>query len=159
EDYTMYFNEKLRDRIGMNGAWFNSGDNIVYASNSRSMARFGLLMLNKGKWQNEIILNENFFDQATTTSQNINLSYGYLWWLNGKPSYHLPQSQSEFQGSIIPSAPDDMFMALGKNDQKIYVIPSKNMVVVRMGDAANNVNAALSDFGELLWQKINAVIN
>src|SRR5690606_33220156 len=72
EDYTMYFNEKLRDRIGMNGAWFNSGDNIVYASNSRSMARFGLLMLNKGKWQNEIILNENFFDQATTTSQNIN---------------------------------------------------------------------------------------
>ena len=154
-----YVNSRLGTPIGMTGAFFNSGYNKIFISKPRSMARFGLLMLNKGKWQNEIILNENFFDQATTTSQNINLSYGYLWWLNGKPSYHLPQSQSEFQGSIIPSAPDDMFMALGKNDQKIYVIPGKNMVVVRMGDAADNVNAALSDFDEVLWQKINAVIN
>jgi CubicO group peptidase (beta-lactamase class C family) len=119
------------------------------------MARFGLLMLNKGKWENTTILNETFFDEATNTSQNINLAYGYLWWLNGKSSFKLPQSELQFQGSIIPSAPNNMYMALGKNDQKIYVIPSKKMVVIRMGETANNVNLALSDFDNVLWQKIN----
>lgn len=157
QSWTNYFNSRLRDKIGMDGAWFQSGNNSVYASTTRSMARFGLLMVNKGKWENSTILNENYYNAATNSSQNINLSYGYLWWLNGKNSFHLPQSQLQFSGSIIPSAPNDMFMALGKNDQKIYVIPSKNMVVIRMGDAADNVNLALSDFDNVLWQKITAL--
>ena len=89
------------------------------------MARFGLMALNKGKWNGTQIVNETYFNQATSTSQNINLSYGYLWWINGEDNYHLPQSQTQFPGSIIPTAPNDMFMALGKNDQKIYVVPSK----------------------------------
>lgn len=157
QSWNSYFNTKLRDKIGMNGSWFTSGNNIVYNSTTRSMARFGLLMLNKGKWENEVILNESYFNEATNTSQNINLGYGYLWWLNGKANYHLPQSQATFQGSIIPTAPNDMYMALGKNDQKIYVIPSKKMVVIRMGDAADNANLALSDFDETLWTKITAL--
>ena len=157
QSWSNYFNTRLRDKIGMDGAWFQSGNNSIYASTTRSMARFGLLIANKGKWENTIILNENYFNAATNTSQNINLSYGYLWWLNGKSNYHLPQSQLQFSGSIIPSAPNDMFMALGKNDQKIYVIPSKKMVVIRMGDAADNVNLALSDFDDVLWQKISAL--
>jgi CubicO group peptidase (beta-lactamase class C family) len=157
QSWNTYFNTKLRDRIGMNGTWFTSGNNIVYNSTTRSMARFGLLMLNKGKWESDVILNESFFNEATNTSQSINLGYGYLWWLNGKANYHLPQSQATFQGSIIPTAPNDMFMALGKNDQKIYVIPSKKMVVIRMGEAAANVNLALSDFDKILWTKINAL--
>lgn len=157
KSFNTYFNIKLRDKIGMDGSWFSLDNNSVYTSTTRSMARFGLLMLNKGKWNSEQIINENYFNAATTTSQSINLSYGYLWWLNGKSSYHLPQSQLQFSGSIIPSAPNDMFMALGKNDQKIYVVPSKKMVVIRMGNAADNVNLALSDFDETLWQKINAL--
>jgi CubicO group peptidase (beta-lactamase class C family) len=152
-----YFNTKLRDKIGMNGNWVQLGVNSVYTSTSRTMARFGLLMLNKGKWENNQILNEAYFNDATTTSQNINLGYGYLWWLNGKASYHLPQSQLTFPGSVIPTAPNDMFMALGKNDQKIYVVPSKNMVIIRMGDAADGENLALSDFDETLWEKISAL--
>lgn len=157
QSFTSYFNSKLKTKIGMDGDWFTSGNNSVYGSTTRSMARFGLLALNKGKWNGTTVLNENYFNQATPTSQNINLSYGYLWWLNGKASYHLPQSQYQFSGSIIPTAPNDMFMALGKNDQKIYVIPSKKMVIIRMGDAADTVNLALSDFDTVLWQKISAL--
>lgn len=159
QTWANYFNTKLRDKIGMNGSWLTLDNNIVYFSTTRSMARFGLLMLNKGKWKNNTILNEAFFNAATTTSQNINLGYGYLWWLNGKSSYHLPQTQLQYPGSIIPNGPNDMFMALGKNDQKIYVIPSKKMVVVRMGEAANtdNPSFALSGFDNELWQKINAL--
>ena len=155
-----YFNEKLRDKIGMstNGIWYNNADgNRIYFSNTRSMARFGLLALNKGKWNQTTVVNEDYFTTATTTSQNINLAYGYLWWINGKSTYHLPQTQFQFNGSLIPSAPSDMFCALGKNDQKIYVVPSLKMVVVRMGNAADNVNLALSDFDNILWQKIKAL--
>jgi CubicO group peptidase (beta-lactamase class C family) len=159
QTWTNYFNTKLRDKIGMTGgSWINSGDGLsVYWSTTRNMARFGLLALNKGKWNTQVILNETYFNDATNTSQPINQSYGYLWWLNGKTSYHLPQSQLQFSGSIIPSGTNDMFMALGKNDQKIYVIPSKKMVVIRMGDAADTSTFGLSDFDTVLWQKINAL--
>ena len=159
QTWNNYFNTKLRDKIGMTGTWIESGDDLsVYTSNTRSMARFGLLALNNGKWNDTQVINSSFFTAAVTPSQSINKSYGYLWWLNGKESFHLPQTQVEFNGSIVPNAPADMYMALGKNDQKIYVIPSKKMVVIRMGNAADNVNPALSDFDNALWQKINAVI-
>lgn len=158
QTWTNYFNTKLRDKIGMGvGAWIQQDGLSVYWSTSRSMARFGLLALNKGTWNGTTVLNETYFNEATNTSQTINQAYGYLWWLNGKTSYHLPQTQFQFSGTLIPSAPSDMFCALGKNDQKIYVIPSKKMVVIRMGDVADGVNFALSDFDEVLWQKISAL--
>ncbi|WP_395077846.1 serine hydrolase domain-containing protein [Flavobacterium sp.] len=157
QSWPNYFNTKLRNKIGMDGGWIQSGNNSVYWSTTRSMARFGLLMLNKGKWNNDQILNENYFTEATSTSQTINQSYGYLWWLNGKSSYHLPQSQLQINGSLIPSGSNDMFMALGRDDQKIYVIPSKKMVVIRMGNAADGSNFALSGFDNELWLKINAL--
>lgn len=159
QSFNSYFNENLRDPIGMTGTWLDVNDLSVYFSNSRSMARFGLLALNNGKWNSDQIVNANYFAAATNTSQNINKSYGYLWWLNGKDSYHLPQVQIEFPGSIIASAPDDMFMALGKNDQKIYVVPSKKMVVIRMGDAADDISPALSGFDDELWEKLNLLMN
>jgi CubicO group peptidase (beta-lactamase class C family) len=114
------------------------------------MARFGLLALNKGKWNNEQIINESFFNESISSSQNINPSYGYLWWLNGKSNYMIPGSQFVFQGTLIPNAPADLFAAMGASDQRLYVVPSKNLVVVRMGEA--------SGFDNNLWQKINDVI-
>jgi hypothetical protein len=52
-----------------------------------------------------------------------------------------------------------MVCGLGKNDQKIYVIPSKKMVVIRLGEVADGENFALSDFDNQLWEKISAVID
>ncbi|MGJ8742953.1 serine hydrolase [Polaribacter sp.] len=156
--WTNYFNTKLRDKIGMNGVWTDIGSLNVYWSTTRSMARFGLLISANGKWENTQIVSENFINEATNTSQNINNSYGYFWWLNGKPNYHLPQSQAQFNGELIPNAPADLFCALGKNDQKIYVVPSKKIVIIRMGEAAENVNFALSNFDNDLWEKMNDVI-
>lgn len=157
--WNTYFNTKLKTRIGMTGAWINSNDFNVYWSNSRSMARFGLLMYAKGKWNTTQVLPESFLNEAVNTSQNINQSYGYLWWLNGKENFHLPASQLKFDGKLIPNAPDDTFAALGKNDQKIYIVPSKKLVIIRMGDAASGINFARSDFDNALWDKISAVIN
>jgi CubicO group peptidase (beta-lactamase class C family) len=162
QTFISYFNTKLRDKIGMTGApntWLKLGDFNVYGSDTRSMARFGLIIYAKGKWGNTQIISEEFLNEATNTSQNINKSYGYLWWLNGKASYHLPASQLEFNGSLVPNAPEDMYAALGKNDQKIYIIPSKKLVIIRMGNAADTENFALSSFDNDLWKKINDLIN
>lgn len=159
ETWPNYFSSKLKNRIGMTGTWLQSGNFSVYWSNTRSMARFGLLTFADGKWENEQIIPENYLSEALNTSQSINEAYGYLWWLNGKSSYHLPQSQFEFSGKLIPNAPNDMYAALGKNDQKIYVVPSKNLVIIRMGNAAEGEDFALSSFDNELWEKINALIN
>lgn len=158
QTWTNYFNTKLRDRIGMtSGAWINNDGLSVYWSTTRNMARFGLLSLNQGKWDGTTIVSSAYFNQATTTSQNLNQAYGYLWWLNGKNTYRLPGLQLQFNGTLIPNAPNDMYAALGKNDQKIYVVPSMKMVIIRMGEVANpeNPTFALSGFDNELWDKIN----
>jgi CubicO group peptidase (beta-lactamase class C family) len=154
-----YFNTHLKAPIGMTGVWIQTGNLNVFWSNTRSMARFGLLISANGKWDNVQIISENFISDATSTSQNINKSYGYLWWLNGKESYHLPQSQTTFPGSLIENAPADMFAALGKNDQKIYIIPSKDLVIIRTGESANTTNLAISSFDNELWEKLNNLID
>ncbi|OWP75444.1 serine hydrolase domain-containing protein [Flavobacterium oreochromis] len=153
-----YFNLKLKNKIGMDGSWYHGTIYRIYYSSTRSMARFGLLALNKGKWKNEQIINDLFFNESISSSQNINQAYGYFWWLNGKKSFMIPNSQTVFNGYLIPNGPLDMYVAMGAADQRIYIIPSKKMVVIRMGESSNS-NTALSDFDNELWIKINALIN
>ena len=78
--------------------------------------------------------------------------------MNGKGNFKLPSSEESFTGELIPNAPDDMFSGLGKDDQKLYVIPSQNLVVVRMGANASDGSFASSSFDNELWEYINNVI-
>jgi CubicO group peptidase (beta-lactamase class C family) len=146
-------NSSIKNKINMSsGFWVQD----VYYSRTRDFARFGLLCLSKGIWGNDTILHDtSYFQAMTNTSQNYNLAYGYLTWLNGKNNFMLPGSQFVFNGFIAPSAPADMYAALGKNDQKIYVVPSQDLVVVRFGDAAYTTALSITVFDEELWQKIN----
>lgn len=154
-----YFNTSLKNRIGMTGAWIASDDFNVYWSNTRSMARFGLLIYANGAWNDEQIIPEDYLNDAVNTSQNLNQAYGYMWWLNGKSTYRLPQTQFQFNGSLIPDAPNDMYCALGRDDQKIYIVPSKKLVVIRMGATADGTNFALSGFDNELWLRISALVD
>ncbi len=157
--FKAFFNTNLKNKIGMDGAWVSTNAfNSVYFSTARSMARFGLLILNQGNWGTESIIDKNYTNEMTNTSQSINKSYGYLWWLNGKESYMLPQSQTVYNGFLIPNAPTDLIAGLGKNDQKIYVIPSQNLVILRMGEVANEESLAPTSFDNELWEMINEVI-
>ncbi|MBK6936253.1 MAG: serine hydrolase [Chitinophagaceae bacterium] len=157
--YNNYFQQKIRNKIGMNGLWLPSGYNNIYYSTPRSMGRFGLLLLNKGKWDQTTILSDtNYFNTQVSTSQNLNLSYGYLTWLNGKASHMLPQSQLVFSGGIAPNAPADMYAAMGKNEQRIYVVPSQQVVVIRMGDPAGTPHLAVSGFDNEVWGYLKPVI-
>jgi len=151
-----YTNQRLGTRIGMQGLWVQD----VYYSRARDMARFGLLALARGSWNGTAILSDTtYFRQMTTPSQSFNRSYGYLWWLNGQSSYMLPGPlQTVLPGAITPTAPADMFAALGKNDQKIYVVPSRGLVVVRQGNSADSPRLAVSSFDTELWRYLMAAM-
>jgi len=158
KDFDTYFNDNLADKIGMDGEWRWLNDFHIYFSTPRSMARFGLLILNKGSWNGEAIMNDSaFFNAMITTSQSINKSYGYLWWLNGKDSFMLPQSQLVFDGSVTPNAPADMFSGLGANGQYLSIIPSLNMVMIRLGENPEDSEIAAM-FQNEIWEKLNKII-
>lgn len=155
-----YFSEKIKSKIGMNGLWAKLDYNNVYFSTPRSMARYGLLMLAEGKWDgNTVISDMTYFNDMKSTSQNLNKSYGYLWWLNGKESYMIPQVQFVFKGMLFPDAPSDVFAALGKNGQCLSISPSTGIVVVRMGDApGSTIEDVSTEFNNEIWKRLNKVM-
>lgn len=158
QGFDTYFNQNLRLVIGMTGFWAQSGYNRFYYSDARSMARFGILNLQEGDWNGNQILNSTYFQEMTNTSQNLNKSYGYLWWLNGKESVKVPGSNQVFQTMVIPNAPLDLIAGLGANDQKLYVVPSKDLVIVRLGNDGGTSIIGGSSYDNQLWSKINALI-
>jgi CubicO group peptidase (beta-lactamase class C family) len=102
------------------------GSSYIYAS-ARDWARFGLLYLNKGYFNNEQILPASWIEQSVTPSAAQNFDrYGYLFWLNtGKKKGEVNRA--------YPHAPDDMYYANGFQGQNVFIIPSKDLVIVRMG--------------------------
>lgn len=143
-------NDLIGDKIGMGGFWLD----YVRWGTARDLARFGLFITAGGKWEDALELDGDYFTEMTNTSQEMNKSYGYLWWLNGKENYKLPSLNLEFNGPLVPTAPRDMYAALGKNDQKIYIVPSMNMTVVRIGNSASESLLAASSYDTQLWEKI-----
>jgi len=88
------------------GLWINSED----------LARFGLLVLNRGKWGERQIVSEQWFRDALTPSAH-GPDYGYLWWLNTKRQRW-------------PSAPASSFAALGNGSNTIWIDPEHDIVFV-----------------------------
>jgi len=149
--------QELFDKIGMDGQYIKTGDNNVFYSTARSMARYGLLLMNRGKWDETQFIPSAYFNSMTTSSQSLNQAYGFLTWLNGKSSYMVPGSQTSLNGHIATNAPTDMFAAMGKNGQLINVSPLRGLVVVRMGDAPDASQVPYA-FQNDLWEKLNAII-
>ena len=158
-NYNAYTTEKIKSKIGMDGQWIMSGNNNVFWSTPRSAARFGLMISRGGVWEDQTILNDTAYMQAMiNTSQNINPSYGYLWWLNGKSAAVFPGSTSAIPVAVAPNAPADLYCAMGKNGQFIGIVPSKGLVYVRMGDAPDNSLVPIM-FHNQMWEKLNNVLN
>jgi CubicO group peptidase (beta-lactamase class C family) len=133
KDYHSFPYRELFHKIGMfhtllepDASGTFVGSSYVYAS-ARDYARFGLLYLNEGVFNGERILPEGWVQQTITpASANKQKNYGYQFWLNGFDENDL--SKKEF-----PEAPADMFYADGYGGQRIYIIPSLQLVVVRVG--------------------------
>jgi CubicO group peptidase (beta-lactamase class C family) len=159
----------LFDRIGMSGStWFPNVDTgelgWILSSTARDMARFGLLALNRGRWNGVSVLADSaWFAASWRATPPDNAGYGLLWWLNGSSSYRTPGPYilPSQPGALIPSAPSDLVAALGKGDKKIYVVPSLELVVVRHGeeaDASGGNPLAVSAFDEQWWRKLKLAL-
>lgn len=158
QSFDHFFEEQLLNKIGMEGFWEYSGYNHLFFSPPRSMARFGLLMLAEGVWDGIPVLdNETFFGNMISSSQSLNPSYGYFWWLNGKGSFIPPGITNNLPSDITPNAPNDLFAAIGKNGQLINIVPGQQLVVIRMGTTTDQ---ALVPFNvqDQLWEALNELI-
>lgn len=128
-DYWAFPRDALFSRIGVGSAVLEPdasgtfvGSSYMYAS-ARDWARFGLLYLNDGVWAGQRILPEGWVDYARTPTPPSQGEYGALWWLNRGSG-----EQKEWEG-----VPDGAYAAEGHDGQYVVVIPSRNMVIVRLG--------------------------
>jgi CubicO group peptidase (beta-lactamase class C family) len=133
----------------------------IFWGSARDFARFGLLMLNHGRWNGaQVLADSALLARARQPSGTDNASYGWLWWLNGGASFRTPGPYlvPTLRGPLWPSAPADLTAALGKDDKKLYVVPSLDLVVVRLGERApvsGGVSPeAISTFDNELWIRL-----
>ncbi|MEM1451983.1 MAG: serine hydrolase, partial [Planctomycetota bacterium] len=89
-------------------------------------------------------------EEMRTPSQDLNPAYGWLWWINGQDRWVSTGGQSG-TGPLVPAAPADTTMALGLGDQKVFVVPSRDWVIVRQGGLTGS-----SFFNSELWLRIEA---
>ena len=102
------------------------GSSYIYAS-ARDYARFALLYYNDGLWNGERILPEGWVQKTMTPPASNHLkNYGYQFWLNG-------YDKKDSSKRAYPDVPADMYYADGYGGQDIYIIPSKKLIVVRVG--------------------------
>jgi hypothetical protein len=123
-DYYRFPYEQLFYKIGMYSAILEPdaggtfvGSSYCYAT-ARDWARFGLLYLQDGVWNGQRILPKGWVDFTRRGDSATGNSYGALWWLN--------------EGLRHPKLPADCYSCEGYEGQYIWVIPSKDLVVVRM---------------------------
>lgn len=136
DDQAAYFafpRKALFNKLGMRTAVIQPdasgtfvGSSLMYAS-ARDWARLGLLYLNDGVWEGERILPEGWVEYTTTPAPNAPMGrYGAHVWLNrGAPD---DPARREF-----PELPPDLYWFSGFNDQSVAVIPSRQLVAVRLG--------------------------
>jgi CubicO group peptidase (beta-lactamase class C family) len=102
------------------------GSSYSYGT-ARDFARFGLLYLNNGRWKGEQILPEDWvqktIEPVTTKDKH---HYGFQFWLN---SY----TEKGVTKRVFPDAPDDLYYPTGYGGQHVYIMPSRDLIVVRMG--------------------------
>lgn len=107
---------------------------------NRSMGRIGLLVLNHGKWNGKQIVPAEWLKESITPSQELNKSYGYLWWNNTTNKW--------------PNVPKDAYAALGKWDNNIFIAPSLDLVVIRQSDLAPAKGHQIAEYYQLVCDAI-----
>ena len=125
QDYLDFPYATLIDKIGMNSMLIETdmagnfvGSSYGWAS-TRDWCKFGLLYLNGGNWNGEQIFSPEWVDYVTRPTQHSGDRYGAHFWLNA--------------GGIYPDVPRDLYSANGYQGQFVFIIPSRDLVIVRTG--------------------------
>lgn len=125
EEFLQYIHERLFDPLGIDNPCFEPdmsgtpvGSSYLYAT-ARDFARLGHMYLHDGCVGEERLLSEHWVEYTTTPASDSKGGYGACFWLNRSKTY--------------PSAPEDMYSCQGHDGQMIFIIPSKELVVVVLG--------------------------
>ena len=125
QEYLDFWYAALIDKIGMKSMLIETdmAGNFVGSSygwaTTRDWGKFGLLYLHKGNWNGDQLFNESWAKYVATPTEGSNGGYGGHFWLNA--------------GGRYPDAPKDMYAANGFQGQKVFIIPSRDLVIVRLG--------------------------
>lgn len=125
QEYLDFPYTQLIDKIGMNSMLFETdmegnyvGSSYAWAT-ARDWAKLGLLYLHKGNWNDTQIFKESWADYTALPTKESKNEYGAQFWTN--------------TDGYMPDAPKDMYYADGYHGQRIFIIPSKDVVIVRTG--------------------------
>ncbi|MEM9548131.1 MAG: serine hydrolase [Bacteroidota bacterium] len=126
DDYLRFPHERIYRKLNMDNTTLEVdeaggyiGSSYCYAT-TRDWARFGTLYLRDGVWNGERLLPEGWVEYTKTPNASSNGRYGSHFWTNASPKYY-------------KDAPEDMFSANGYEGQRVFIIPSKDLIIVRLG--------------------------
>jgi CubicO group peptidase (beta-lactamase class C family) len=138
QEYLDFWYSTLIDKIGMDSMVIETdmagnyvGSSYAWAT-TRDWAKFGLLYLHNGNWNGEPIFDPNWANYVRTPTVGSDGKYGAHFWLNA--------------GGRYPDVPRDMYSCNGFQGQRVFIFPSHDLVVVRMGlkeDKGVDFNALL----------------
>jgi CubicO group peptidase (beta-lactamase class C family) len=138
DDYYKFYYRELFEKIGMRSMVIEPDAGGTYVGSSyswataRDWARFGLLYLNDGVFNGQRILPEGWVAYSTTHATAAQRGeYGAQWWLNAG-------TLDDPENRLYPDVPQDAFQAEGFEGQFVFVVPSKDLVVVRLGLSQTN---------------------
>ena len=125
KEFLTYYRERVFAPLGIRNAVFEPdmsgtpvGSSYLYIT-AREFASFGQLYLDDGVFQGRRILPEGWVEYSVTPASASNDGYGAFFWLN--------------KDKFWPDIPEDMFNCQGHDGQEIFIIPSKDLVVVVLG--------------------------
>ncbi len=130
QEYLDFWYTALIDKIGMYSMVVETDFSGNYVGSSyawataRDWGKFGLLYLNKGNYNGEQLFDKKWIDFVTTPTPTSDGKFGGHFWLNVNGQF--------------PDAPKDMFSANGYQGQRVFILPSQDMVIVRLGLTNNN---------------------
>lgn len=148
------------DGVIVNGGSGNQGRHVQITA--RQMARFGHLYLNQGKWNGKQLIDPKWIAQATQVQvpntfvdafprsriDGVGV-YGFNWWVNGE------RSKGE---RLWPDVPPSAYAALGHNNNKVWILPEWEMVIVRLGlDQSGKMQINEKDTNEFLKRVAAAI--
>ena len=107
---------------------------------ARSLGRIGLLVRHQGKWNDKQIVPAAWLTESIAPSQDLNKSYGYLWWNNTTNKW--------------PGVPKDAYAALGKWDNNIFVAPGLDLIVIRQSDLAPAKGHQIAEYYQLVCDAV-----
>ena len=141
-DYQNFISDNLSSKIGLKNTIFEFDDSGTFIggssvfANARDFARFGYLYLRDGQWDGETIVSKSWIDDTRKPAKNTHGLYSNKFWMP--------------HPAFTRGLPKDTYYCAGFGGQYILIIPSKDMVVVRLGETYMEDDKVLENLSEII---------